>query len=72
MDCGIEPDARDRLVASLATPDGGIRAVQATGFHDLDERRKITDWVEIGILLHVLVISVAVFDRLAEQAEGSL
>ena len=40
--------------------------------HDLGKRRKFPDRVEVGVLLHVLVIGVAVLDRLAEQAEGSL
>ena len=40
--------------------------------HDVGKRREFSQGVEVGVLLHVLVIGVAVLDRLAEQAEGSL
>ena len=40
--------------------------------HDLGKRREFSQRVEVGVLLHVPVIGVAVLDRLAEQAEGSL
>ena len=40
--------------------------------HDVGKRREFPQRVKVGILLHVPVIDVAVLDRLAEQAEGSL
>ena len=40
--------------------------------HDLGELREVSARVEIERLLHVFVVGVAVLDRLAEQAEGSL
>ena len=39
---------------------------------DLGECWEFSDRVEVGIFLHVLVLGVAVFDRHAEQADGSL
>ena len=40
--------------------------------HDLNKRRKITDRVEVGVFLHVVVVGVAVLDRRLEQVDGSL
>ena len=68
----IKTEEGTRLEADIARPDGGVGAVQMPCLHDLSKRRKITDGVEVGVLLHVFVVGVAVLDRLAEQAEGSL
>ena len=40
--------------------------------HDLNKRRKITEGVEVGVFLHVVVVGVAVLDRRLEQVNGSL
>ena len=72
MGGGIEPDARHRLVARLAAPEGGIVAIQVPRFHDLGERRKITDGVEVGVFLHVVEVGEAVLDHRLEQVDGSL
>ena len=40
--------------------------------HDLGKRRDFSQGVEVGVLLHVFVVGVAVLDRRAEQADGSL
>ena len=40
--------------------------------HDLGKRREFSERVEVGVLLHVVVVGVAVLDRRAEQADGSL
>ena len=68
----VETEEWTRLEPEIARPDGGVGAVQMPCLHDLGKRREFPQRVEVGVLLHVPVIGVAVLDRLAEQAEGSL
>ena len=64
---GIEAVERDRLEAGIAAPDGGVAAVGVTGLHDLGERRVVPDRVEVGVLVHLPEIGVAVLDRLPSK-----
>ena len=68
----VETEKGTRLEPEIARTDGVVGAVQVPCLHDVGKRRKITERVEVGVLLHVVVIGVAVLDRRAEQAEGSL
>ena len=67
----IETIKWNRLEPNIARPDGGIRAVQMPCLHDLDERRDLSQRVDVGVLLHVFVVGVAVLDGPAEQRDGS-
>ncbi len=68
----VETNDWIRLEGTIALPDGGVGSFRMRRLHDLGERREVSDGIEVGVLLHVTVIGVAVLDRLAEQAEGSL
>ena len=60
---GIETKEGTRLEPEIARPDGGVGAVQVPRLHDVGERREFPEGVEVGVLLHVLVVGVAVLDR---------
>ena len=40
--------------------------------HDVGKRRELPKRIEVGVLLHVVVVGVAVLDRRLEQVDGSL
>ena len=57
---GIETKKGTRLEPVIARPDGGVGAVQMPWLHDVGKRREFSQGVEVGVLLHVPVIDVAV------------
>ena len=59
----VESVERDRLSLGSAGPDGRIAAIPVPCLHELGERGTVTDRIEIGVLLHVVVARVAALDR---------
>jgi hypothetical protein len=69
---GIKTIDRDRLEARIAAPDSSIATFRVSNLHDPGNRREITDWIKVGVLIDLTEIGIVVLDCLPEQFKASL